>query len=70
MSNRFCAVGDHVLQESKKEQVEKPPEQTQQDFVVKSFEEAAYSKTVDVVQIFRTRPVCDAHGRSTAPYCR
>ena len=63
------AVGDHVLLESKKEQVKEPHETTQQELVVKASEEAGFSNTVDVGQLFRTRPVCDAHGRSAAPYC-
>ena len=63
-----CALGDQVLLESKKEQVKEPPEPTQ-ELVVKASQEAGLSNTVDVGQFFRTRGVCDAHGRSTAPCC-
>ena len=43
-----CAVGDSVLPESKKEQVKEPPEQTQQELVVKASQEVNFAKTVDV----------------------
>ena len=49
-----------------KEQAKQPPEPTQQELVVIASEEAGFSKTVDVCQLFRTRVVCDARGRSTA----
>ena len=65
-----CAVGDHVLLESKKAQVKEPLEPAQQELVVKACQEAGFSETVDVVQLFRTRLVCDAHGRRAAPYCK
>ena len=37
---------------------------------MKASQEARLSKAVEVCQFFRTRPVCDARGRSTAPYCK
>ena len=57
-----CAVGDHMLPESKKDQVKKPPEPTQPELFVNAHQEAGL--------FFRTRPVCDANGRraATAPY--
>ena len=66
----LCAVGDHVNPESKKEQVKQPPEPMQQEIVLKANQEAGFPETVDVCQFFTTRPVCDAHGRSTAPHCK
>ena len=63
-------VGDHVLLESSKERVQKTPEPTQQELVVEASKEAVSSKTVDVGQFFRTRPICNAHGRSTTPCCK
>ena len=65
-----CAVGNHVLLESKKEHVRKTSEATQQELVVKASEEAGLSKTVDVGQFSRTRAVCDARGRNIALYCK
>ena len=56
------AVGDCVLPESKKEQVEKQPEPTQQEIVVIASEETGFSKTVNVCQFFRTIAVCDHRG--------
>ena len=53
-----------MLLESKKEQVEKPPEPTQQELVVIASEEAGFSKTVDVGQFIRTRLVCWWSGAS------
>ena len=50
-----CAVADHVLPESKEEQVEKPLEPTQQELVVIASEGAGFSNTVDDGQFFRTR---------------
>ena len=67
---RVCAVGDRVLPESKKEQVEKPPEPTQQELVVTASEQAVFSKTVYVGQFFKTMAVCEARTRITAPYCK
>ena len=54
----MCAVGDHVLVESKKEEAKRPREPTRQEFVVKASQRARFSKTVDVGQFFRTRPIC------------
>ena len=62
--------GHHVLLEPKKEKVKTSPEPTQQELVVIASEDARLSNTVDVGQVFRTRLVRDAHGRSTAPYCK
>ena len=59
-----------MLLGSKKEQLKEPPEPTQQELVVKAAQEEGFTKTVDVGQLFRTRPVCDTHGSSTAPYCK
>ena len=65
-----CALGDHVLSESKNEQVKAPLEPTKQELVEKASQEAGLSNTVVVGQFFRTRLVCDAHGGTTAPYCK
>ena len=69
-----CPVGDHVLPESKKEQVREPPEPTQEELVVKVSEEAGFSKKKKkrwmLVNSLEERPVCDARGRNTAPYCK
>ena len=62
-----CVVGDHVFLASKKEQTPLGP--TQQQLVVIATGEPGFSSTVDVCQLCRTRAVCDARGRSTAPYC-
>ena len=43
-----CAVGDHVLLESKEEQVKERPEPTQQELVVEASQEAGCSNTVDL----------------------
>ena len=65
------AVGDHVLLESnKKAQAKEPPEPTQQELIVKAYQEAGFTQTADNGQFFGTRLVCDAHGRSIAPYCK
>ena len=67
---RVCGLGDHVLSEPKKAQVKELPEPTQHELGVKASQEVRFSKTVNVGQFFSTRPECDAHGRSTAPYCK
>ena len=59
-----CAVDDHVLLESKIEQVKEPPQPTQPELIVKASQEAGFSRTTDLGQFFRTRPVCDAHGKA------
>ena len=46
----------------------KTREPTEQELVVIASEEVCFSNTEEVCQFFRTRPVCDAHGRSTAQY--
>ena len=67
---RVCGLGDHVLSEPNKAQVRELPESTQHEFGVKASQEVRFSKTVNVGHFFSTRPECDAHGRSTAPYCK
>ena len=49
-----CAVGD---------QFEEPPQPTQQELTLKA-EEARFSRTVDIGQLFRTRPLCNIDGKS------
>ena len=44
-------VGDHVLLESKREQVNKPLEPTQQELVDKASHEEGFSETFDVGQL-------------------
>ena len=51
---RFVPWGDHVLLESRKEQVQEPPEPTQRKLLMRTSQEARLSKTVDVGQFFRT----------------
>ena len=50
-----CAVGDHVLLESKTEQVTKPPEPAQQELVVQASEQAGSRM---IRNIPRTTNVC------------
>ena len=66
-----CAAGDHVLLETKKEQVENTTsEPTQQELVVLASEEAEFSKTMDFGQFFKATAGWDGHGRSIALYCK
>ena len=47
-----------------------PLEPTQQELVLKAFQEEGFSNTDDVGEFFGAGPVCDAHGRSAALYCK
>ena len=49
-----CAVGDHLLPDSKKEKVEEPPQPTQQELIVKASQEAGTPTTIDIGQCFTT----------------
>ena len=44
-------MGDHLLPDSKKEQVEEPPTD-EPELIVKMLQEAGYSKTIDTSQFF------------------
>ena len=60
---QVCAMGDHLLPESKTEQVEEPPEPTERELIVKA------SNTIDIGQFFRTRPLCNTNGKWVVPLC-
>ena len=51
-SSTVCAVGDHVLLESKKEDVKNTLGPTQQELVVKASKEAGFSGTIGDGQFF------------------
>ena len=59
-----CAVSDHLLPKSEKEPVEEPPQLTEQEFSMNASQEARFSKTIDVRQFFRTRPLCSTNRKS------
>ena len=67
---QVCAVGDQLLPESNKEQVKEPPQPTQQELMEKASQEAGFSYTIDIGQFFRTRPLCNTHGKWVVPLCR
>ena len=59
---QVCAVGDHLLLESKKDKVGAPPQPTQHELIVKDSQEAGFSQT-----IAGQDPQSNPHGRWTVP---
>ena len=60
LCSRWCG---HVLTELTKEQEKEPLQPTQQELMVKASQEAGFSKTIDICQFFRTRPLCNTDGK-------
>ena len=66
----FRAVVDHVLPESRKEQVKETLEPTQHELLSRTSQEAGFSKTIGLGQSSRARPRCNAEGKWIVPSCK